>query len=100
MNPPLSESPESSPTEVDAFLARTIGNVRGSLADLERLGQALAGRAPRAEPCQLMDCPRGAQLRAALAETVRTLEETKSAFKSKTLADLRHKLELLLRHGD
>ena len=85
--------------EVDAFLSLTLRNVMGSLADLERLGKALAGRTPRAEPCQLMDCPRGSQLHAAVRETIDVLEETKSAFKSKTLADLRQKLELLLQHG-
>jgi hypothetical protein len=30
---------------------------------------------------------------------VNVLEETKSAFKSKTLGDLRHRLELLLDHN-
>lgn len=86
-------------SDVDAFLSLTLRNVMGSLADLERLGQALAGRTPRAQPCQLMDCPRGSQLHAAVRETIDVLEETKSAFKSKTLADLRLKLELLLQHG-
>lgn len=86
-------------SDVDAFLSLTLRNVMGSLADLERLGQALAGRTPKAEPCQLMDCPRGAQLQAAVRETIDVLEETKSAFKSKTLADLRQRLELLLVHG-
>jgi hypothetical protein len=37
-------------------------------------------------------------LQAALEETIAVLEETKGAFKSKTLGDLRHKLELLLKH--
>ena len=45
-----------------------------------------------------MNCPRGAQLLEAVRETIRVLEETKSAFKSKTLGDLRHRLELLLGH--
>jgi hypothetical protein len=61
--------------------------------------RALAGQqAPDAHPCQLINCPRGAQLQAALEETIAVLEETKGAFKSKTLGDLRHKLELLLKH--
>ena len=83
---------------VDAFLALTLRNVMGSLTDLEQLGHALAGQAPHARPCQLIDCPRGTQLHAAVLETIQVLEETKSAFKSKTLADLRHKLELLIQH--
>jgi hypothetical protein len=47
-------------------------------------------------PCQLLNCPRGLQLQQALRETVAVLEETKSSFKSKTLANLRERLELLL----
>jgi CheY-like chemotaxis protein len=86
-------------TGVDSFLALTLRNVMGSLTDLEQLGRALAGQqAPDAHPCQLINCPRGAQLQAALEETIAVLEETKGAFKSKTLGDLRHKLELLLKH--
>jgi CheY-like chemotaxis protein len=84
---------------VDAFLALTLRNVMGSLTDLELLGRALAGREAGGHPCQLVNCPRGMQLQAAVRETVAVLEETKSAFKSKTLAQLRHKLELLLAHG-
>jgi hypothetical protein len=49
-------------------------------------------------PCQLMNCPRGSQLLEAVRETIDVLEETKSAFKSKRLGELRHKLELLTEH--
>jgi FixJ family two-component response regulator len=85
--------------EVDMFLALTLRNVMGSLTDLEQLGRALAGKPTlEAHPCQLMNCPRGAQLQSALEETIAVLEETKGAFKSKKLGDLRHKLELLLKH--
>lgn len=84
---------------VDTFLALTLRNVMGSLTDLEQLGRALAGQStPQAHPCQLINCPRGAQLQAAVEETIAVLEETKGAFKSKTLGDLRHRLELLLKH--
>lgn len=86
-------------TGVDTFLALTLRNVMGSLTDLEQLGRALAGQAmTEAHPCQLINCPRGAQLQAALEETIAVLEETKGAFKSKQLGDLRHKLELVLKH--
>jgi response regulator RpfG family c-di-GMP phosphodiesterase len=84
---------------VDAFLALTLRNVMGSLTDLEAMGQALTGGTVTGQPCQLINCPRGAQLHAAVRETIQVLEETKSAFKSKTLASLRQKLELLLEHG-
>jgi DNA-binding response OmpR family regulator len=82
--------------EIDTFLALTLRNVMGSLTDLEQLGRALAGQTQaKAHPCQLINCPRGAQLQTAIEETIAVLEETKGAFKSKTLGDLRHRLELL-----
>jgi len=83
---------------VDTFLALTLRNVMGSLTDLEHLGQALAGQQVEQNPCQLINCPRGSQLHAAVREAINVLEETKTAFKSKQLADLRKKLELLLEH--
>lgn len=83
-------------TEVDTFLALTLRNVMGSINDLEQLGRALAGGAQTTQhPCQLINCPRGAQLQAAIEETIAVLEETKGAFKSKALGDLRRRLELL-----
>ncbi len=93
--------PVGLPTEgqgVDTFLALTLRNVMGSLTDLEQLGRALSGQQSlQPHPCQLMNCPRGAQLQAAVEETIAVLEETKGAFKSKTLGDLRHRLELLVK---
>ncbi len=83
---------------IDVFLSLTLRNVMGSLTDLDQLGRALAGQTVDQHPCQLMNCPRGAQLMEAVRETIAVLEETKSAFKSKTLGDLRRKLELLLEH--
>jgi DNA-binding NtrC family response regulator len=83
---------------VDAFLALTLRNVMGSLSDLGLLGQALSGQQVGAHPCQLMNCPRGAQLQTAVRDTIAVLEETRSSFKSKQLGDLRQRLELLLEH--
>jgi DNA-binding response OmpR family regulator len=86
---------------VDAFLALTLRNVMGSLTDLEHLGRALVQKtSPEAQhACQLINCPRGLQLRDAIQETVRVLEETKGSFRSKTLGTLRHQLELLLQYN-
>lgn len=84
---------------VDSFLALTLRNVMGSLTDLQQVGAALGGAAPQQHACQLINCPRGAQLYQAVKETVDVLEQTKSAFKSKSLGDLRRKLELLLVHA-
>ncbi len=83
---------------VDVFLTLTLRNVMGSLTDLEQLSRAVAQQPVTEHPCQLMNCPRGSQLQEAIVETVRVLEETKGAFKSKALGDLRHRLELLLEH--
>lgn len=92
-------SPAADGHGVDTFLALTLRNVMGSLTDLEQLGRALAGQQdPKPHACQLMNCPRGNQLQSAVEETIAVLEETKGAFKSKTLGDLRHRLELLVKH--
>jgi DNA-binding response OmpR family regulator len=82
---------------VDAFLALTLRNVMGSLSDLGSIGHALSGHQVAAHPCQLINCPRGAQLQAAVRATVDVLEETRSSFKSKQLGDLRQQLEVLLK---
>jgi DNA-binding response OmpR family regulator len=93
---PTSTAPPQS--QVDTFLALTLRNVMGSLSDLQQLSRALSNQQVSASPCQLMNCPRGAQLQQAVKETIEVLEETKGAFKSKTLGQLRSKLELLLDH--
>jgi DNA-binding response OmpR family regulator len=94
VSPPLDAT-----TGVDTFLALTLRNVMGSLTDLEQLSRALAGQqVPQPHACQLINCPRGAQLQAAVDETITVLEETKGAFKSKALGDLRQRLELLRTH--
>lgn len=92
-------APGATGDSVDAFLTLTLRNVMGSLTDLQQLGRALAHQTVTGHPCQLINCPRGTQLQQAVQETIDVLEETKHAFKSKTLADLRHRLELLLAHN-
>lgn len=87
-----------SPPSIDVFLSLTLRNVMASLTDLDQLGRALSGKPVGEHPCQLMNCPRGAQLQQAVQETIEVLEQTKSAFKSKQLGELRKKLELLKEH--
>ncbi len=89
-------NPDGSGNGIDVFLSLTLRNVMGSLTDLQQLGRALSGKPVDQHPCQLLNCPRGAQLNEAVKETIRVLEETKHAFKSKALGELRHKLELML----
>lgn len=93
-----SGNPVRDDTPVDTFMALTLQNVMGSLSDIGELGRSLAVPGTATHACQLMNCPRGAQLQSAVRETVAVLEETKSAFKSKVLADLRRKLELMLQY--
>jgi CheY-like chemotaxis protein len=83
----------------DGFLSLALRNVMGSLTDIEHLGRALAGTPVDAHACQIMNCPRGTQLTTAVRQTVEVLEETKHAFKSKQLAELRKQLELLLQYN-
>lgn len=96
---PPSDASGTGSKSVDAFLTLTLRNVMGSLTDLQQLGLALAQQPVSGSPCQLINCPRGMQLREAVRETIDVLEETKHSFKSKTLADLRKRLELVLAHG-
>ncbi|HYV98659.1 MAG TPA: response regulator [Gemmatimonadaceae bacterium] len=88
--------PNGAGSSIDVFLALTLRNVMGSLTDLEQLGRALSHQPVQSHPCQLFNCPRGAQMRNAIMETIKVLESTKGTFKSKTLGDLRRQLELLL----
>ena len=88
--------PVASSGHADAFLALTLRNVMGSLRDLEQLSRALVRDNTEITACQLLNCPRGMALQQALEETVAVLNETKTAFKSKLLGDLRRRLETVL----
>ncbi len=85
---------------VDDFLSLTLGNIAASLFDLRSVveGSQLPSIRPRA--CQLMNCPRQVKLVHALRETVAVLEQTKQAFRSRQLAELRQKLEAVLAEKD
>ena len=95
---PVKDATEVTAPAIDVFLSLTLRNVMATLTDLDQLGRALSGRPVAEHPCQLMNCPRGAQLQQAVQETIDVLEQTKSAFKSKQLGELRRKLELLMEH--
>jgi DNA-binding response OmpR family regulator len=81
---------------IDLFLNLTFAAIVEALADLRQLTAGLAGVATEREACHLIDCPRLAALRGAIAEAVDVLKETKGAFKSKRLGDLRKSLEKCL----
>jgi hypothetical protein len=74
------------------FVDLTFQNIVGALTDIRRLTEGLAGVGIQGDPCHLLGCPRVESLTEALLETVRVLEETKGAFKSKRLGQLRHKI--------
>lgn len=92
--------PLGSAATVEGFTNLTLTNIVSSLDTLRRLVGALAGSPDRSpHVCRLLDCPRNIELTRALTNAVEVLEETKSAFKSKQLADLRGHLEQVLRSG-
>ncbi len=94
-----SDSGTGSPVPIDLFLDMTFKNVFEALANVRQLTTRLAGIEGERAACHLLECPRLSALRDALAETVEVLKETKGAFKSKRLGDLRKTLEKHL-NGD
>jgi DNA-binding response OmpR family regulator len=89
--------PTAPATPAQAFLDMTLQNIAGSLRDIDQLGRALAQcEAAQGHPCQLLNCPRGMQLREAVRETIKVLEDTKSSFRSKALGTLRRQLQVML----
>ncbi len=78
---------------VEGFTDLALANILGSLDDLRRVIGAMQGKAPHpVRPCLAMNCPRYAVLSSAIDETIDVLEETKRAFKSKQLGDLKDRL--------
>ena len=87
-------------TAIDGFLALTFRNVMESLADIDHARCAISrGSGAPAHACHALNCPRGAQLRDAIRHAIAILEETKGAFRSRTLAELRQQLEVLVAHN-
>lgn len=84
---------------IENFLSLTMRNVVGSLADLQRLVEAvIQSRGEQGSPL-LTNLEQPAKLMSALEETIGVLEKTKSAFKSKDLGELRKKLESLVKES-
>jgi DNA-binding response OmpR family regulator len=84
---------------VEAFMALTLRNLAGCLADLQRVTAAINLPTATQNACQLLNCPRPAQLTEAVRKAIRVLEETKRSFKSKELAELRQELQGLIEKG-
>jgi DNA-binding response OmpR family regulator len=81
---------------INAFLQLTHANILQTFGDLLNVAQALTTHAPTPVVCHLMDCPRLTLFSNAIDDAVKTLERTKSSFKSKELGELRKRLEDLL----
>ncbi len=81
----------------------TIGTIRtlaASLSELLRLSARSEVGEPSGNLCELLDCPQKPAHRQAIVESIEVLKQTKDAFKSKALAELRMKLERLLAPGE
>ncbi len=91
----LSQSSYSSAVPIDAYITLTVQNIIDPLFDLVHLSQGLIQEktAPTANVCKLFQCPRVESHERMLVQTIDVLEKTKQSFKSKTLAELRSKLE-------
>jgi hypothetical protein len=76
----------------------TLSNISAAFMDVRNLTQILTGEQEQSQSavCNLMNCPKLENLTEGLNETIKTLELTKSAFKSKELGNLRIKLEQLV----
>jgi DNA-binding NtrC family response regulator len=86
----------SATVSVTEFLDLCIQNIVNTIADVRHVSIAVRGQDPVTRPCHLLACPQLESLTAALEETISVLRETRGSFKSKTLGDLRRKLESVL----
>jgi DNA-binding response OmpR family regulator len=89
-------SSRSSGIPVEEFLALTLNSVANSLLDIKHLTESIIRHEPVDAVCHLVHCPRLDVFKGAIGETVKVLEKTKGAFKSKELGDLRRKLETMV----
>ncbi|MCH7742253.1 MAG: ribose-5-phosphate isomerase A [Proteobacteria bacterium] len=84
---------------VDAFISMQLKNILHSLTDIFNLTSTISGQLPAGDTCSLMGCPRLAFMTETVEESIKVLRESKRAFKSKILGQLREKLEVALKQG-
>ena len=82
---------------LDNFLHLTLRNISGALLDIRHLVESITTAKSEQELCHLFNCPRLRELTDSLVQTIGVLEKTRSTFKSKQLAELRRKLEGLVK---
>jgi len=82
---------------IKSFLDLTLGNVIGALSDIKHVTDALVTEDIDLAVCHLLNCPKLAELTEVVEETIKVLEKTKDAFKSRELGQMRRKLEELIK---
>ena len=92
-NAPLSSEPTKD------FLDLTFANIEGALSDVKHITAATTSELTELPVCHLLNCPRLVELTAAMDETIKVMEKTKSAFKSKELGQMRKKLQQLVENS-
>ncbi len=88
------------PRALDQDMARTIlglalGNLSALLLDMKEIFEHSFGNGNATEFCAIQACPKLQTYQEAVQDAVAVLERTKTAFKSKDLAQLRERLENL-----
>jgi hypothetical protein len=81
---------------LDGALALALGNLAGTIAELQVLFKLSAGLEHGQTECGARSCPRLAILEQAIREGIGVLETTKGSFHSRKLRDLRQNLETLV----
>jgi DNA-binding response OmpR family regulator len=87
----------SANTAMQAFIDLTMQNLTASLLDLRQLFESVTQTSSQSQDQEWLQSARPLVLVNALRETIAVLGKTKSSFKSKELAELRRKLEGLIK---
>ncbi len=90
------ETEQTSSVAINTFYDLTLQNIVDSLMELKHLTDTLISQEDEQYVCNLLNCPSIDTLKGGLLETVKVLKKTKNAFKSKDLAELRKKVEVIL----
>jgi DNA-binding response OmpR family regulator len=78
---------------VSRLLGAMLGHMGEALLDMKRLVDLSAGAELGEQVCSVRACPRLASYQRIFQEGIEILEKTKSAFKSRTLEELRRRME-------
>jgi CheY-like chemotaxis protein len=88
---------DGSKSSITAFFDLTVQNVAASLLDMRQLFETMSKSSGESSDQEWLQSSRPLILINALRETIAVLAKTKSSFKSKELAELRRKLESLVK---